>query len=90
MDAKERRRLLRKRAVRRQVGLIVAAAFVIGLSIYFVSSITSARAQAKEEKAKKEAQIAKEEAKEAAVNFSKKEHEKSEKYHEALIKKIHT
>ena len=55
MDAKERKRLLRKRAVRRQLGIIVAALFVIGLSFYFVSSITSARAEAKEEKAKKEA-----------------------------------
>ena len=43
MDAKERRRLLRKRAVRRQLGLMVAALFVMGLSIYFVSSITSAK-----------------------------------------------
>ena len=79
-----------KRAVRRQVGLIVAAAFVIGLSIYFVSSITSARAQAKEEKAKKEAQIAKEEAKEAAVKVRQKEHEKAAKEQEALMKKLQT
>ena len=38
---------------------MVAALFVIGLSIYFVSSITSARAEAKEEKAKKEARLPK-------------------------------
>lgn len=79
MDANERRRLLRKRAVRRQLGLVVAVVFVIGLSIYFVSCVTSARADAKEEKAKKEAQIAKEEAKEAAVKVRQKEHEKGSK-----------
>ena len=40
MDANERRRLLRKRAVRRQLGLVVAVVFVIGLSIYFAVSYT--------------------------------------------------
>ena len=90
MDAKERRRLLRKRAVRRQLGLMVAALFVIGLSIYFVSSITSARAEAKEEKAKKEAQIAKEEAKEAAVKVRQKEHKKEAEERKALTKKLQT
>ncbi|MEE0713561.1 MAG: serine hydrolase, partial [Blautia sp.] len=90
MDANERRRLLRKRAVRRQLGLVVAVVFVIGLSIYFVSCVTSARADAKEEKAKKEAQIAKEEAKEAAVKVRQKEHEKEAKEREALMKKLQT
>ena len=90
MDAKERRRLLRKRAVRRQLGLMVAALFVMGLSIYFVSSITSARAEAKEEKAKKEAQIAKEEAKEAAVKVRQKEHKKEAEERKALTKKLQT
>ncbi len=90
MDAKERRRLIRKRAVRRQLGLIAFALFVIGLSICFVSSIKAVRTEAKEEKEKKEAQIAKEEAKEAAVKVRQKEYEKKAKEREELMQKLQT
>ena len=58
---------------------MVAALFVIGLSIYFVSSITSARAEAKEE-----------EAKEAAVKVRQKEHKKEAEERKALTKKLQT
>lgn len=88
MDARERRRLIRKRVRRRRWGVIAVSLFVIGLSICFVSSIKAAKTEAKEEKAKKEAQIAKEEAKEAAIKVRQEEHKKKAKEKEELMNKL--
>ncbi len=88
MDARERRRRIRKRVMRRQIGLMVVTLLVIGFSICFVSSIKAARTEEKEEKAKKEAQIAKEEAKEAAIKARQEAHKKEAKEKEELMNKL--